>query len=250
MRFRCLLFDLDGTLVDTRADLTTAVNLVLGDLGLERLTSDLVVSLVGEGAARLVGRALTATMGREPGDDELGRGLHLFKRHYRAHLLDTTRPYDGVPPALEHFGHLPKAVVTNKPLEFTEGVLAGLGLRQHFAAVLGGDSLPERKPSAAPLLEAARLCGVGPAGCLMVGDSMVDIAAGKAAGMRTCGFVGGFRGRGELEAAGADYLIEHFGELRRVARAPAAKTGNITRCKDAIRRLHVFTKQSQFLRDR
>ena len=82
--------------------------------------------------------------------------------------------------------------------------------------MLGGDSLPERKPSAAPLLEAARLCGVEPAACLMVGDSIVDVAAGKAAGIRTCGFVGGFRGRGELEAAGADYLIEHFGELRRV----------------------------------
>jgi phosphoglycolate phosphatase len=216
MRFRCLLFDLDGTLVDTRADLTTAVNLMLGDLGLERLTCEFVVSLVGEGAARLVGRALTASLGREPTDEELRQGLDLFRRHYRDHLLDATRPYDGVPFTLEHFSHLPRAVVTNKPLEFTEGVLAGLGLRHHFAAVLGGDSLPVRKPSAAPLLEAARLCGVGPEGCLMVGDSVVDIHAGKAAGIMTCGFVGGFRGRGELEAAGADYLIEHFGELRRV----------------------------------
>jgi phosphoglycolate phosphatase len=221
MHFRCLLFDLDGTLVDTRADLTTAVNLMLGDLGLARLTGELVVNLVGEGAARLVGRALTATTGREPTDGELQQGLDLFKRHYRDHLLDATRTYEGVPSALEHLGHLPKAVVTNKPLEFTEGVLAGLGLRHHFAAVLGGDSLPERKPSAAPLLEAARICGVEPAGCLMVGDSLVDVAAGKAAGMRTCGFAGGFRGRGELEAAGADYLIEHFRELRRVVEGPS-----------------------------
>jgi len=78
---------------------------MLGDQGLERLTSELVVSLVGEGAARLVGRALTASRWREPADEELRQGLYLFKRHYRDHLLDATRPYDGVPLTLEHFGH-------------------------------------------------------------------------------------------------------------------------------------------------
>ncbi len=214
MRFRCLLFDLDGTLVDSRADLCTAVNLMLEDLGLGPLAGEQVVSLVGEGAARLVGRALLAAGGREPSDEKLRDGLGLFKGRYREHLLDATRPYEGVTEALEHFARLPKAVVTNKPLELTEGILDGLGLRTFFAAVLGGDSLPERKPSPAPLFEAARLCGVAPGECLMVGDSWVDIAAGRAAGIMTCGFAGGFRGREELRAAGADYLIEHFGELR------------------------------------
>ncbi len=216
MRFRCILFDLDGTLADTRADLTTAVNLMLDGMGLARLTGEHVVGLVGEGAARLVGRALAFELGRGPTDEELRRGLELFKTHYSEHLLDATRAYEGVTDALEHFEALPRAVVTNKPLEFTEAILEGLGLRRHFRAVLGGDSLPERKPAAAPLLEAARLCGVEPAACLMVGDSAVDVAAGKAASIRTCGFVGGFRGRAELEAAGADYLLEHFRELRRV----------------------------------
>lgn len=213
VRFRCLLFDLDGTLVDSRADLCTAVNLMLRDVGLDQLKSEHVISFVGEGAARLVGRALSARLGREPSGEELREGLTLFKNHYREHLLDATRPYEGVTEALEFFGRLPKAVVTNKPLEFTEGLLAGLGLRHHFAAVLGGDSLPERKPAPAPLIEAARLCGVAPGACLMVGDSSVDINAGKAAGMETCGFTGGFRGREELLTAGADYLIEHFDEL-------------------------------------
>ncbi len=95
-------------------------------------------------------------------------------------------------------------------------ILEGLGLRSHFAVVLGGDSLPERKPAPQPLLEAARRCGRAPAECVMVGDSRVDVLAGRAAGMVTCGFVAGFKGRAELVAAGADVLIERFGELRRV----------------------------------
>lgn len=213
MRFNCLLFDLDGTLVDSRDDLTTAVNLMLIELGLGQLTKEHVVSLVGEGAARLIGRALTTTLGRTASEAELLRGMDLFKRHYREHLLDDTRPYGGVPEALAHFNNLPMAVVTNKPLEFTEEILAGLGLRKHFTAVLGGDSLPERKPHPAPLLEAARRCGVGTDECLMVGDSSVDVYAGQAAGMKTCGFAGGFRGREELERAGADYVIERFADL-------------------------------------
>lgn len=105
-----------------------------------------------------------------------------------------------------------------------KAVLRSLGLRQHFAAVLGGECLPERKPSAAPLLEAMRRCRF--AGrtdeCLMVGDSAVDILSGKAAGVRTCGFTGGFRGREELEAAGADYLIDDIGQLVGLASAPRA----------------------------
>jgi phosphoglycolate phosphatase len=92
-------------------------------------------------------------------------------------------------------------------------LLAGIGLRGHFAAILGGDSLPERKPSPQMLLEAARRCSAEPSRSLMIGDSRVDVAAGKAAGMETCGYVSGFRGRPELVDAGADYLIERFSEL-------------------------------------
>ena len=216
MRFGCLLFDLDGTLVDSRDDLVTAVNLTLAEAGRAPLARGRVVGFVGEGVSKLIGRSLAASLGREPAPAEVEAGVLAFKRHYRAHLLERTRPYAGVAGALARFRDLPMAVVTNKPFEFALGVLEGLGLSEYFVAVLGGDSLPERKPHPAPLLEAARLCGAAPAACLMVGDSRVDVLAGRAAGMKTCGFAGGFRGRAELEEAGADFLFESFGELRAV----------------------------------
>lgn len=215
MTIACLLFDLDGTLVDSKADLVASVNLMLGDFGREGLPGEDVARMVGEGATKLVGRALAASLGRTATAAEVTSGLAAFRLHYAAHLLDATRPYPSVHMTLSHFRDVPKAVVTNKPLEFTEVILNGLGLRRHFTAVLGGECLPERKPSAAPLVEALRRCGfTGPRDeCLMVGDSAVDIASGKAAGVRTCGFTGGFRSREELADAGADYLIGDISEL-------------------------------------
>jgi phosphoglycolate phosphatase len=108
--------------------------------------------------------------------------------------------------------------VTNKPYDFSLKILEALKLRAYFNVILGGDSLSERKPAAQPLLEAARRCACAPAECLMIGDSRIDILAGRAAGMTTCGFVAGFRGRTELMEAGADLLIERFGELLDVMR--------------------------------
>jgi len=216
MNYRCLLFDLDGTLVDSRADLTTGVNLMLEELGRAPLPTGCVVKFIGEGVRLLIERSLRATQEREPMSAELDQALEIFRRHYGRHLLDQTRPYPEVRETLDALSELPKAVVTNKPYEFSLAILEGLGLRSHFVTVLGGDSLPERKPAPQPLLEAARRCGRAPAECLMVGDSGVDMLAGHAARMATCGFVAGFRGRAELAAAGADILIERFGELQAV----------------------------------
>lgn len=218
MTYRCLLFDLDGTLIDSRADLTTSVNLMLGELGRTPLPIEHVVALIGEGVRLLIARALRATQTLEPTDAEIDHATDIFRRHYNAHLLDQTRPYPEVYETLTALRHLPKAVVTNKPYSFSERILEGLDLRAHFAVVIGGDSLPARKPEALPLLEAARLCGHTPDECLMMGDSRIDILAGRAARMKTCGFVPGFRGRAELVEAGADLLIERFGELLRVMR--------------------------------
>jgi phosphoglycolate phosphatase len=214
MGYQCLLFDLDGTLVDSRADLINSINLMLAELGRETLLSPRVVEFVGEGARLLVKRALRATQDDEPGGPDVDRALKVFQRHYREHLLDQTRTYPEVEETLAHLAHLPKAIVTNKPYEFTVALLKGIGLIGYFNVILGGDSLPERKPSPRMLLEAALLCQAEPSMSLMVGDSRVDIEAGKAAGMKTCGYVPGFRGRAELVDAGADFLIESFGELR------------------------------------
>lgn len=218
MNYRCLLFDLDGTLVDSRADLTTSINLMLDELGRAPLPIERVVTLIGEGVRSLIERTLRATQSWEPQEAEIDRATEIFRRHYRVHMLDQTCVYPEVHETLAALRHLPKAVVTNKPYEFSLLIIEALNLRPHFEVILGGDSLPERKPSPQPLLEAARQCGRAPNDCLMIGDSRIDILAGRAARMTTCGFVAGFRGREELVAAGADVLIERFGELLEVIR--------------------------------
>jgi phosphoglycolate phosphatase len=214
MEFRALLFDLDGTLIDSRADLVTSINLMLDELGYVPLPAAQVITFVGEGIRLLVERSLRASLQREPQEAQILHALEVYAGKYREHLLDQTRPYPEVYETLAALEPLPKAVVTNKPHAFTMSILEALDLQRHFVAIISGDSLPERKPSPIPLLEAARLCEAAPADCLMVGDSRVDMLAGQAAGMKTCGYVGGFRGQEELAAANADFLIERFGELR------------------------------------
>ncbi len=213
MSYQCLLFDLDGTLVDSRADLINSVNLMLAELGRAKLPDTRVLNFVGEGARLLVERALKADQNGATPDYDVDHALEVFRRHYREHLLDQTRVYPGVKETLARLGHIPKAVVTNKPYEFTISLLEGIGLSPYFKVVIGGDCLPERKPSPLMLLEAARRCGVLASECLMIGDSRVDVEAGRAADMKTCGYIPGFRGRTELVEAGVDYVIERFSEL-------------------------------------
>jgi phosphoglycolate phosphatase len=213
MSYQCLLFDLDGTLVDSRADLINSVNLTLVEIGREKLPDARVLNFIGEGARLLVERALRATQDGEPRRSEVDSALEIFRRHYWEHLLDHTRVYPEVEQTLARLDHIPKAVVTNKPYDFTMALLEGVGLLSRFEVVLGGDSLKERKPSPAMLIEAARRLGARASECLMVGDSRVDVEAGRAASMKTCGYIPGFRGRTELVEAGVDYVIERFSEL-------------------------------------
>jgi phosphoglycolate phosphatase len=223
MKFRTILFDLDGTLIDSREDLAASVNLTLQELRLEPLHTDRVVSFVGEGVRRLMERALYATLERELTQFEVDHALEIFTRFYREHLLDRTRLYEGVRETLDAFRDRQLAVVTNKSLEFTQAILSGLELNHYFGIVLGGDSLPVRKPSPRPLLTAITELGGEAETSLMVGDSAVDIAAGRAAEIKTCGCAFGFRGRDELESAGADLIIERFRELKRVIKGGSPK---------------------------
>ena len=147
MNFRALLFDLDGTLIDSRADLVTSINLMLDALGYGTLPAMQVITFVGEGIRLLVERSLRASLQREPEEAQVLQALDVYAGKYREHLLDQTRLYPEVMTTLQALAHLPKAVVTNKPHEFTLTILDALGLQPHFIAVIGGDSLPERKPS-------------------------------------------------------------------------------------------------------
>lgn len=179
-----IVFDLDGTLVDSRRDLATAVNLMLNELGAAPLAEAEVTSMVGEGARVLVERALEAS-GRRGQDAP--RALSRFLEIYDKHLLDRTRPYDGVPELLGQLrGVADLAVLTNKPTRASVRVLAGLGLNDYFVEVIGGDSEFPRKPDPAALLHLARICHTGRDQAVMVGDSRIDLETARAAGVGCC----------------------------------------------------------------
>ncbi len=212
-RVRALLFDLDGTLVDSRRDLAAALDATLADFGLPPLGVEAVTRFVGDGARRLVERGLAPARPDAPFSEAfVAEALETFKTRYAERLLATTRAYPSVGPALERFAATPKAVVTNKPAAFSEAILRGLGLRSYFVGVIGGDTLPERKPHPAPVLAGLAACGVShPTAAVMIGDSPNDIRAGRAAGTLTCGVTYGFRAASEL--TGADVVIDDLARL-------------------------------------
>jgi phosphoglycolate phosphatase len=180
---RLAVFDLDGTLVDSSADLANAVNTLLGELGVDPLPDPEIVSMVGEGAAVLVRRALTAA-GLDPQTPD---ALDRFLAHYNAHLLDHTRPYPGMIETLQELAaHMPLAVLTNKPAYATKRVLEGLGLHHYFRETIGGDTPFGRKPLPAGLLHLAQVVDAPPASVLLVGDSPVDRATARNAEAQIC----------------------------------------------------------------
>ncbi|HEX9670766.1 MAG TPA: HAD-IA family hydrolase [Thermoanaerobaculia bacterium] len=196
-----LVFDLDGTLIDSRRDLATAVNRTRVELGLAPLAVAEIVGMVGEGARRLVEKAL----GAEVPPDRFDEVFRRYLEHYRAVLLDTTRAYDGMPEALARLAvRYPLAVLTNKPEDLSRAVLGGLGLLEHFAEVLGGDSLPSRKPDPAGLLHLAGRLGAAPNNILLVGDSEIDAATARAAGCRFALVTWGFPRPADLEGINAE----------------------------------------------
>ncbi len=217
---RVFLFDLDGTLVDSRADISRSLNLALAGLGLPLLTVDRACDFVGDGVQMLIRRTLHEVLRRPPEPTETERLRENYLREYETHMLDDTRLYPGVKELLDTLSWGTFGVVSNKPERFSRRILDELGVGKRFGVIMGGDSVPQRKPDPAPLLEALRRCGGVPSEGAMIGDSPVDVVAGKAAGMVTCAFTGGFRSREELSAAGADVMVETMSEVARYFRAP------------------------------
>ncbi len=215
-RFGAVLFDLDGTLAETRRDIATAVNLMLGERGLPELAVDRVARHVGRGARVLVTRSIEeSTGGRTPEPAEVDRAYGSFHAHYLAHLLDHSHVYPGIEELLARLGGAGVAmgVVTNKPVAPARKILDALGLAPNFAIVLGGESLPQRKPDPGPLLHAREALGAGERAALMVGDSEIDIAAARAAGFPVAAVTWGFLSRELLAAASPDFLADDAAAL-------------------------------------
>lgn len=216
MNNKCLLFDLDGTLIDSRDDLADSINLMLAELNLANLPPETIYNYIGEGVFNLVNRSISASLQKESDLDFSNYSVRIFRKIYAENLVVKTKLYEEAAETLEVLSVFPKAVVTNKPYDFSVEILRKLEIAHHFSVIIGGDTFSEKKPSPVPLFGALEKLGFSTEESLMIGDSRVDIEAGKNAGMKTCGCLYGFRGRDELEKAGADFLIEKFSELREI----------------------------------
>ena len=208
MSIKLIIFDLDGTLTDSLADLTDTTNHMLARFSRPALAQEQVRKLVGQGARNLVERAMTGAAAGEIED-----ALRIFLAYNDAHIAEKTRLYPGVKDSLEllQAGQREMAVISNKHVALCRKLLAALGIDGYFRAVLGADSLPFRKPSPEPLLKLIRDFGVSAAETVMVGDSINDIAAGRGAGAVTIGCTYGYGDVSEL--AEADYRISRFVDL-------------------------------------
>lgn len=227
---KLLVFDLDGTLADTREDLARSVNHALGQSALPPLPLERVMAKVGNGARSLIRSSVEESRGL-PGDMALeDRVLEDFLRHYGAHCLESTSAYPGVASALSRLGGYRKAVLTNKPTAPAVRILEGLGLSAHFDLVLGGDNPHGKKPDPAALNFIMASLEAAPAATAMVGDGVQDARAARGAGASLIGFLNGIAPRADLLAEGPDASVESMDALpeavaaleTRLARAEAA----------------------------
>lgn len=203
-----LIFDLDGTLVDSKADIAQALNATLGMMGLPPLSLDLVGSMVGNGAPVLVRKAL----GPSFSEADVARALQFFLTYYHEHLLDHTCAYPGVKEGLERLRHLPMAVLTNKPIRSTTAIIQGLGFSDYFFRMYGGDSFAAKKPDPAGILALLKESGAAREKTVMVGDSYVDVRTARNAEVRACGVAWGFQPESFAQDP-PDILISRMDEL-------------------------------------
>ena len=204
------MFDLDGTLLDTIADLHQAANAMLTDAGLPTLAIDVVKSYVGRGLPNLVRRCLTgARNGVAPAQDECDAMVTRFRAHYRQINGIHARVYPGVIEALKSLqsAGIPMACVTNKSAEFAEPLLAQTGLAPYFQCIISGDTLAHKKPHPQPLLHVCKIFNVRPEEVLMVGDSQNDIGAARAAGCPVMCVPYGYNEGVPLSAQDCDALV-------------------------------------------
>ena len=204
-----LIFDLDGTLIDSKRDLTDSVNATRAWKGLAPLPDDIVSAFVGDGAPMLIRRALPHST-----DEELDQAHQFFLRYYRDHMLDATTLYPGVREALDqlHAAQVPMAILTNKPVRFSVRLIEGLNLHAHFFRIYGGNSFEEKKPHPRGIEALMAESGADRGRTVMVGDSAVDVLTARAACVRACGVSWGFQPETFAEAP-PDFVIDDLRAL-------------------------------------
>jgi phosphoglycolate phosphatase len=205
-----LIFDLDGTLIDSQLDLAHSVNAMRVHMGMAPLAHETVFSYVGNGAPVLVRRSL----GAGASDADVERGLAFFLQYYREHMLDHTVLYPGVREALDEFRDAGRqmAVLTNKPVRFSEAIIAGLGLESHFFRIYGGNSFEQKKPDPIGVETLLTESGLARERTMMIGDSAVDVRTARNANVKAVGVTYGFQPE-TLKADPPDILLDHMAEL-------------------------------------
>ncbi len=214
-----IIFDLDGTLIDSIPDLTLAVNIMLSYYNIEPLTIEIVTPFVGNGAKILLERALNHAM--QPEDitkERFDEAFQIFFAAYRDNLSVDTYLYPGVLETLEYLDNkgYKMAICTNKPFEFIEPILKELSVKQYFTSWVGADSLAKQKPDPAPLFHLAKEMNVTIDKCIMVGDSKNDIKAAKNAEMKSIGVSYGYNYNEHISDYNPDKVVDNFVELQKL----------------------------------
>lgn len=205
-----IIFDLDGTLVDSREDIADAVNHTLRQLGIREKSPEEVSSYIGTGVKDLIKKSL--------GEKEhiADRALSLFEAYYRKHSTDKSVLYAGVLDILEHYGDKRKAIVTNRNYEFAVNTLKALGIYDYFENITGGDNLGCVKPSSCPLDDTVHKLKTGKSKTIMIGDMYIDILAGKRAGVLTCAVTYGIGKKEDILKSKPDFIIDSITELKKI----------------------------------
>lgn len=205
-----LIFDLDGTLIESKWDIAQSVNFTLAELGLPERPIEEIFGFVGDGVKRLLRLAVG-----EGNQARFEEALKVFRGYYLEHCLDRTSFYPGIEPMLQHFVHKDKAIATNKSIEYTRVILNGLGL-QHFRYMVGGDNGFGLKPEPGMLLHIMEKMGVSKERTVLVGDSTNDINGGHNAGIRVCAVGYGMGNRAKMEACQPDWFIQKPEQLMEI----------------------------------
>lgn len=206
---KAFVFDLDGTLIDSKLDLVLSLNATLEHLGRKQLEHEQIASYVGGGVLLLIQRAL----GEGASEEEIEEGSIHFLDYYRAHMLDHTVPYPGVRECLDSLRGRSLAVLTNKPVKFSQAILAGLNMSHYFRFVYGGNSFEKKKPDPIGLVTLLRDFELASHELMMVGDSEVDVQTARNAGTLACGVTYGLGRMGPQFPP--DLLLDTLADLPR-----------------------------------
>jgi phosphoglycolate phosphatase len=206
-----LIFDLDGTLVDSKTDIVESANQTLENLGRERLPVDLVTSYIGQGLEKLFRQLLAGVAS----DAIVHQAIGQFGEIYAEHMTDHTCLYPGMLRVLQHFETIPKVILTNKRQKGADALIEKLSMGSHFKAVFGFEAFPTQKPDPGPLIGICDRFRVAPANAVMIGDSIFDVLAGQRAGTVTVAALYGYGDEAEVRALKPDHLIDRPEEIIR-----------------------------------